>query len=486
MPATELEATSAKPALSSGTEGKQAAPDPATVSKPEADAVSRADDKAAAPVSELAVTASTSVETEVLAVETKEEALKKILLLAMRVLRLKPSAETVRAWVARGPTEIVPALDGAGPPRRPPFWRRHPLFLCTVVLPTAFSFLYFALLASDVYVSESSYVVRSPNKESGATSGLGALLQGAGFTGFAKAPDDVYAVSEYIRSRDALHFLDEKLDLRAAWKSGKIDLFQRFDPFGWDGSREALYEYYLTRVKVGAESNSGITALRVSGFSPEQVFEINKLLLGKAEELVNILNERGRKDLIRFAENEVDIAEGKAKQAAKALSEFRNTQAVVDPEKETMLHFEQISRLQEELIRTRGQLTQLKVFAPDSPHPPALELRARTLEAEIAAETEKVTGGEQSLASKAAEYQRMQLEREFADKQLAVAMAALESARNEAHRQQLYLETISKPSLPDDASYPKRLRGIATTLILGLVAWGILSMLLAGVREHQH
>lgn len=255
---------------------------------------------------------------------------------------------------------------------------------------------------------------------------------------------------------------------------------------GWDDSREALYEYYLKRVQVLADSASGITTLTISGFAPRQVFEINKLLLGKAEELVNILNERGRKDLIRFAENEVKIAEDKAKGAARALSDFRNTQAVVDPEKQTMLHFEQISRLQEELIRTRGQLTQLKVFAPDSPHPPALELRAQTLEAEIAAETDKITGGEQSLASKAAEYQRLQLERDFADKQLAVAMAALESARNEAHRQQLYLETIANPSLPDDATYPKRLRGVITTLVLGLVAWGILAMLLAGVREHQY
>jgi capsule polysaccharide export protein KpsE/RkpR len=27
---------------------------------------------------------------------------------------------------------------------------------------------------------------------------------------------------------------------------------------------------------------------------------------------------------------------------------------------------------------------------------------------------------------------------------------------------------------------------VLTTLVLGLVAWGILSMLLAGVREHQY
>lgn len=430
--------------------------------------------------------AAESIQTEVLPAETANDKSKGITLLFMRVLGKKAQENEQKTLAHRPATAVSPSLHGTPPPRRPGFFRRHALFFLCVVLPTILAAVYFGRYATDIYVSESSYVVRSPNKQSTSGSGLGALLQGAGFSGFAKAPDDVYAVTQYIQSRDALTYLDEKLELRTSWQSENIDFFHRFDPLDWDDSREALYGYYRKMVKIGADPTSGITLLTVMGFSPEQVLEMNKLLLGKAEELVNILNERGRNDLIRFAEKEVQLAEDKAKAAAEALSDFRNTQAVVDPEKQTMLHFEQIARLQEELIRTRGQLTQLKVFAPDSPHPPALALRAQTLEAEIATETEKITGGEKSLASKAADYQRLQLEREFADKQLAVAMSALEGARNEAQRQQLYLETIAKPSLPDDATYPKRLRGIATTFILGLVAWGILAMLLAGVREHQY
>jgi capsular polysaccharide transport system permease protein len=128
----------------------------------------------------------------------------------------------------------------------------------------------------------------------------------------------------------------------------------------------------------------------------------------------------------------------------------------------------------------------LKVFSPKSPHPPALELREKTLENEVAKEMQKITGGENSLASKAAEYERLTLEREFADKQLASALVSLEVARNEAQRQQLYLETIAKPLLPDEAVLPKRFWGVLSTVVLGFIAWGILSMLLAGVREHQY
>ena len=391
------------------------------------------------------------VPTEILPAEKQEEGPLRIIFLVMRALVKKFPTEGESALTISGQSSTITAAGisgGAPPPRRPGFFRRHALFSLTVLLPTFLAAIYFGLYASDIYTSESSYVVRSPNKQSTASSGLGALLGGAGFSGFAKAPDDVFAVTQYIRSRDALNFLDEKLNLRTAWQSKTIDLFHRFDPLGSDQSNEALYEYYQKRVTVGADGSSGITRLAISGFGPEQVLRINELLLGQAEALVNVLNERGRKDLIRFAEGEVRLAEEKAKAAAQALSDFRNTKAVVDPEKQTMLHFEQIARLQEELIRTRGQLTQLKVFAPDSPHPPALELRAQTLEAEIAAETDKITGGKNSLASKAAEYQRLQLEREFADKQLAIAMSALEGARNEASASSFTSRPSPSPACP--------------------------------------
>jgi len=47
------------------------------------------------------------------------------------------------------------------------------------------------------------------------------------------------------------------------------------------------------------------------------------------------------------------------------------------------------------------------------------------------------------------------------------------------------VERIVQPSHPDKPLEPRRLRGILVTFLLGLVAWGILSMLLAGVREHK-
>ena len=157
---------------------------------------------------------------------------------------------------------------------------------------------------------------------------------------------------------------------------------------------------------------------------------------------------------------------------------------MIDPERQSTLQFQQIAKLQDELLATQAQLKQLQTFAKNNPQIPSLQLRVKNLRQEIAAETDRVAGGDRSLAKKAAEYQRLALEREFADKQLGSTLASLEQARNEAQRKQLYLERIVQPSKPDMAMEPRRIRNIIATLLLGLIFWGILSILVAGVKEH--
>ena len=158
---------------------------------------------------------------------------------------------------------------------------------------------------------------------------------------------------------------------------------------------------------------------------------------------------------------------------------------MIDPERQTSIELQQVAKLQEELLTTQAQLVQLQTFTKNNPQIRSLQLREQNLQQEIAVETTQVAGGRNSMANKAAEYQRLALEREFADKQLASTLVSLEQARNEAQRKQLYLERIVQPSKPDKAMEPRRLRGILSTFILGFISWGVLSMLLAGVREHQ-
>lgn len=354
------------------------------------------------------------------------------------------------------------------------------LFLLTVVLPTVLAVLYFGLFASDVYVSESRFVVRSPDKP--AASGLGVLLKSAGFS---NAGDEIFAAHDYVKSRDALRELNRNNAVKNAYGNASVSIFDRFNPLGTDGSFEDLFDYYRKKVDIQYATTSSITTLTVRAFTARDAQRINAQLLGLSESLVNRLNERGRTDLIQYSTREVQESEQAARQAALELARFRNANGIIDPERQATVQLQMISKLQDELIGARLQLLQLRSMAPENPQIPVLQVRITGLAREIDRQLGLVAGDRRSLSATAAQYQRLQLEREFADKRLAAAMNSLEEARNEARRKQAYVERIAQPSLPDEAREPRRLRGILATLLLGLVAWGILRMLLAGVREHH-
>ncbi len=369
-------------------------------------------------------------------------------------------------------------VAGLHPKRIGHSWHAHRLFWVTVLLPTLLSAVYFGLIASDVYISESRFVIRTPERQT--ASPLGSILKGAGFS---RSQDDSYTVQNLILSRDALRALDEKLGARHAF--GKGDVFSRFPGLDWDDSFENLHRYYQKMVGVQLDGVSSIATLTVRAFDAEGAYRMNQMLLEMSETLVNQLNDRARQDMIKFAAAEVAQAESKAKLAALALARYRNEKGVIDPEKQSAIPLQQIAKLQDELIAAKTQLAQLQMLTKDNPQIPVLKKRIQTLEAEIELESDRVAGNGRSLASKAAEFQRLALEKEFADKQLASALASLEQARNEAQRQQLYLERIAQPSLPDAAMEPRRLRAVLAVFVLGLIAWGVLTMLIAGIKEHQ-
>lgn len=293
------------------------------------------------------------------------------------------------------------------------------LFLFTVVLPTLLSTVYFGLIASDVYISESEFIVRSPDQQT--ASPLGMILKG---TEFSSSQNDSYSVQNYILSRDALRVLVEQLGINKAFSNKDVDIFSRFAGLDWDNSFEALHKYYQKKVDVQLDSTSSIITLDTRAFTAEDSYRMNQLLLDMSEALVNKLNERARQDMIGFASQEVAMAEIKVKEATLSLARIQTGRTKVEE---------------------RGR----------------------------------------SLASRLTEYQRMALDKEFADKMLANGMSSLEDARNQALRKQLYLERIAQPSKPDRAIEPRRIRNILATILLGLIIWGILSILVAGVEEHH-
>lgn len=354
------------------------------------------------------------------------------------------------------------------------------LFIAIVVLPTLVAVVYFGLLASDVYISESRFVVRAPGKPN--VSPLGSIL-GAG--GFASASDDSYAVVDYVRSRNALSDSNKDGMVRRIYSEPGISTIDRFDSPFRGQSNEQLYRYFGNKVDISFDSSSQITTLRVDAYTPQDARALNERLLEHSEKLINRLSERGRADAIQSAQVQVEDARTKARNAIIALGQFRNSSGIIDPEKQASINLQMISKEQDALLAERMQLAQLEAYTPNNPQIPASRTRIRVLEREIARQSGDVAGAPRSLSAAATRYQQLQFDSDFAGKQLAVALAALQEAENDARRKQIYVERIAEPNLPDYPLEPRRIRGVLATLVLSLLVWGVLVTLMAGIREHR-
>jgi capsular polysaccharide transport system permease protein len=69
-------------------------------------------------------------------------------------------------------------------------------------------------------------------------------------------------------------------------------------------------------------------------------------------------------------------------------------------------------------------------------------------------------------------FDRLQLERDIAEKQYAAAAAAFEAARVQLESQQVYLATFLQPVLPQEALYPRRWWLLSIVVVACLALWG--------------
>jgi len=353
-------------------------------------------------------------------------------------------------------------------------------FWAVVGLPTLAAGVYYFAIASDLYLSEARFIVRSPKQVQ--TNPIGALMQSSGLT---RASDDTAAVQDYMTTRDAVRKLEEHDDLRAVLSRPEGDFVTRFPGLMfWRHDFEALYWSYDHFVSVETDTTTGVTTLSAKAYRPEDAQMLATALLRYSEQLVNELNERARRDALDLASREVDRAEQRIAQIQGELTAYRVKQKMLDPKTASSGVLELIAQMSTAQATARAQLGELMKNSPNSPQIPLVKTRIDSLDKLIAEERAKLSGQSDSVVAALTEYERLTLDRELAEKQLASAFTSLEAARIEAQRQQLYLETIAQPNLADYPLYPKRAISFAVVVASCLIVYGIAWLLVASAREH--
>ena len=354
-----------------------------------------------------------------------------------------------------------------------------PVRTFVLLLPTILCAVYYYIISADQYQSETHFVVRSSAKPD-SSGGASFLVQ----LGLMKSQDDSFIVQDYITSRDALQALAAAIPLHELYDRKGADFLARYPSLLYGSNDEEFFKYYKQMVTVVHTDRTGITSLRTDAFRPEDARLVAETLLTLSEGLINQINRRLQTDAIANSLAELATAQARVISTHGALTEFRNRELVVDPTRSAVALAELIARFSEELGGTQAQIAQMKVSSSGSPQLAVLERKAAALEQQIAQERGRIAGDKGGLAGRISDYERLVLQREFANRMLGAAEGELVRARAEASRQLLYLERIVQPNLPDDATLPKRLRKVITFLIINVLLLGLAWLVFSGVREH--
>ena len=354
-----------------------------------------------------------------------------------------------------------------------------------MLLPVLVSAWYLWGRAADQYASYMGFTVRQEDAASATDllGGLTALTSGGG----SKDTDILY---EFIESRELVSEIDRALDLRAVYaRPVERDPVFAFDP---GGSVEDLVDYWRRMVRIDYDSNSGLMELRVLAFAPADAQAIGTRILEESSRLINELSVSAREDATRYARQDLDQAVERLKEAREAVTAFRSRHQIADLETDIQSQMGVLATLQQQLAEALIELDLLEdTSQPGDPRRAQLERRIAVIEERIADERTKFgpsiggTARGEDYATLIGEFERLTVDREFAEQSYIAALAAFDAARAEAQRQSRYLATFVRPTLAESAEYPQRAVILGIVTLFCLMGWSILALIYYSLRDRR-
>jgi capsular polysaccharide transport system permease protein len=373
----------------------------------------------------------------------------------------------------------IAALGRPASARRGLSWRAIG-FLVVVILPAAAAAVYYLAIAADQYVAEFRFGLRTPAP---LPARAGALWQ----PGPEPSPlaVDAAAIVQYIESRAIIDELDPKLNLRQMFSRREADWPARLRG---PASIEEVVRYWRGQVDAFDDAANGTIVVRARAFTALDAFVLAQAIAAASETLVNELSARTRRDTMRRAEEEAGDVERRLRAVLARLREFRDREGVIDPGKAAAATLTLAAHVRDELERAKAERATLKTYMrDDAPSVKVLDARIRSLEAQLRAVASEVTGADTERAALTrvmGTYEELDSERRFAEASYQHALEALDRARSDADRQQVYIASFVPPSLPEEAFYPRRLRSFGIVALLAFASWAIGCLVLQSIRDH--
>ncbi|MBY5935556.1 capsule biosynthesis protein [Tateyamaria omphalii] len=360
-------------------------------------------------------------------------------------------------------------------------------FLIFVVGTIALSAWYLWERAADRYVSEAGFSVRTEEIGS-AIELLGGVAELSG-----SSSSDTDILYKFIQSQELVRTVDAALDLRMLWAKGDPDVDPIFT-YHAPGSIEDLTDYWRRMVKVYNDSGTGLIDLEVQAFTPEDAQAIAQMIYDESSLMINRLSAIAREDATRYAREELETAVERLKTAREAVTRFRNVNQIVSPDSTLQIQTGLLSSLEQQLAQALIDADILRQTTTNDSDPrlQQAERRRNVIEERIREERNKLGLGADengdnhtAFVNLVGEFERLSVDREFAEQSYTAALAAFDAAVAESRRQSRYIAAHVQPTLAETAVRPDRMGTLGLVTLFSFLIWSIVVLIGYSLRDRR-
>lgn len=392
-------------------------------------------------------------------------------------------------------TAEQPIVQAKGPSRLNlfnTFIRQNRSFIALVVAPFLVALIYFTAIASDRYVSTAEIIVKDNSSSSAAPSAMDFLLSGS-----SSNTQDALLVVNYIHSLDMARLINQEMNLKDYYQKNGDFASQLY---GW-ASQEDYLNYVRNHIEVSHDELSGIIRIDAQAFDPEFAQQLVALIIKKSEDFVNAINHKLANQQMKFVQTELERAQKKLLDVKQHIIEFQNTNNVISPKDEAQGVATIIQGLSARLAEENTKLSAYRSYLNEnSTQITTIKSAITSLKSQIQKEKNRLVGpasettstllssnnnGPSKLNQLSADFQKLQLQQQFALDSYQLALGSLESARIEASNKLKHLIVVTQASHAEDAEYPRKLYNLVTLAILLIMFYGIINMLSAAIKDHR-
>lgn len=377
-------------------------------------------------------------------------------------------------------TPVRPPATAATPRAR--HWGLLISFVAFVMLPVVVAAGYLWMRAADQYASTVAFSVIKQEMSS-PIEVFGGI---ADFAGVGVSDSDI--LFEFITSQELVETLDRRLGLVEIYsKPGRDPVFA----YDSTGTIEDLHEYWERMVRVTYDDGTGLIEVRALAFAPEDARAIATGVFEESARLVDALSAIAQDDTTEFARQEVERAVERLKVARERLTAFRSETQIVDPSADLQGQMGLLSTLEAQLAEAliSADLLRESTRASD-PRIQQAERRIAVIEARIGEERRKLGvghdgGSGEDYATLLAEYERLAVEREFAEQAYTAALATYDQALAEARRKSRYLAAYIKPTMAQASKFPRRFMLVGLTAFFLVTLWSVAVLAYYSFRDRR-